>query len=114
MNCQTLVTGSTVTLNADKTKLTLFHTARQRDNVPLVLLTLKVNNALIKQVGHIKFLGVVFGKNLIWKNHIVQNKKSKSLGILHRVILFYLFIYLESEILKKCLFFLYKQLYRLW
>ena len=98
MNCQTLVTGSTVTLNADKTKFTLFHTARQRDNVPLVLLTLKVNNALIKQVGHIKFLGVVFGKNLIWKNHIVQNKISKTLGTLHRVILFYLFIYFEPEI----------------
>ena len=39
MNCQTLVTGSTVRLNADKTKFALFHTARQRDNVPLVLLT---------------------------------------------------------------------------
>lgn len=48
MNCQTLVTGSTVTLNADKTKFTLFHTARQRDNVPLVLPSLKMSNTVNK------------------------------------------------------------------
>ena len=39
MNCQTLVTGSTVRLNADKTKFALFHTARQRDLTNKFLLT---------------------------------------------------------------------------
>ena len=36
-----------LSLNADKTKLTLLHKVRQRDNIPLVLPTLK-KNTLIK------------------------------------------------------------------
>ena len=73
-------------LNADKTKFTLFHKVRQRDNIPVVLPTLKINNTLIKQVDHIKFLGVLFDGNLTWENHInlIENKISKSLGILLR------------------------------
>ena len=37
-------------------------------------------------MDHIKFLGVLFDENLTWKNHInlIENKISKSLGILHR------------------------------
>ena len=72
-----------LSVNADKTKFTLFHKARQRDNNPLVLPTLKINNTLIKWVDIIKFLGVLFDKNLIWKNHI-ENKIYKSLGNLHQ------------------------------
>ena len=69
-----------LSLNADKTKLTLLHKVRQRDNIPLVLPTLK-KNTLIKWVDHIKFLGVLFDKNHI---NFSGNKISKSLGILHR------------------------------
>ena len=70
-----------LSLNADKTKFTLFHKVRQRDNIPLVLPTLKINNTLIKRVDHIKFLRVLFDENLTWKNHInlIENKISKSL-----------------------------------
>ena len=49
-----------LSLNADKTKFTLFHKVRQRDNIPLVLLTLKINNTLLKRVDHIRFLRVLF------------------------------------------------------
>ena len=72
-------------LNADKTKFTLFDKVIQKDNIPLVLPPLKINNTLIKRVGHIKFLGVLLDENLTWKNHInlIENKISKSLGILH-------------------------------
>ena len=78
--------GNKLSLNTDKTKLTLFHKIRQRDNIPLVLPTLKINNTLIKRVDHIKFLGVLFNENLTWKNHtnLIENKISKSLGILHQ------------------------------
>ena len=38
-----------LSLNADKTKFTLFSKVRQRDKIPLVLPTLKVNNTLIKR-----------------------------------------------------------------
>ena len=73
-------------LNAEKNKLTLFHKVRRRDSIPLVIPTLKINNTLIKRVDRIKLLGVLFDENLAWKNHknLIENKISKSLGILHR------------------------------
>ena len=73
-------------LNADKTKFTLFHKLRQRDDTFLVLPTLKINNTLIKRVDHINFLGVLFDENLTWKNYInlIENKISKSVDNLHQ------------------------------
>ena len=59
-----------LSLNTDKTKLALFHKVRQRDNTPLVLPTLKINNTLIMRVDHINFLGVLLDENLTWKNYI--------------------------------------------
>ena len=59
---------------------------RQKENIPLVLPTIKINNTLIMQRDHIKFWGVLFDENLTWKNHInlIENKISKSLGNFHR------------------------------
>ena len=37
-----------LSLNADKTKFTLFHNVRQGDNTPIVSPTLKINNTLTK------------------------------------------------------------------
>ena len=78
--------SNTLSLNADKTKFTSFHKVRQRDNIPLFLPTLKINNTLTIRADHIDFLGVLLDGNLTWKNHInlIENKMSKSLGILHR------------------------------
>ena len=56
--------SSKSSLNADKTKFTLFHKVRQRENILLVFTKLKINNKLIKRVDHIKFLGVLFDENL--------------------------------------------------
>ena len=50
--------SNTLFLNSDKTKFTLFHKVRERDNIPLVLPTLKINNTLIKRVG------VLFDENV--------------------------------------------------
>ena len=52
---------------------------RQRYNIPLALPLLKINNALTKRVDHIKFLRVLFDKNLTWKNHInlIESKISR-------------------------------------
>ena len=55
-NISLLFNSNKLSLNADKTKFTLFHKVRQRDNIPLVLPPLKKNNTLINQVDHIKFL----------------------------------------------------------
>ena len=76
-----------LSLNADKTKFTLFHKVRRKlITFHIVLSTLNINNTLIKRVDHIKFLGVLFNETLSWKNHtnLIENKISKSLGILHR------------------------------
>ena len=50
--------------NTDKTKFALFQNVRQTVYIPLILPILKINNTIIKQVDHIKFLGVLFDKNL--------------------------------------------------
>ena len=47
-----------LSLNADKNKFILFCKVTQKDNIPLVLLALELNNTFIKRVDHIKFLGV--------------------------------------------------------
>ena len=77
-------------LNAEKTKLTLFHKVRRRDSIPLVIPTLNINNTLIKRIDRIKFLRLLFDENLAWENHknLIENKISKSLGILHRAKIF--------------------------
>ena len=53
-----------LSLNVNKTKFTFFHKVRQKNDIALVLPTLKINNTLIKRVDHIKFLGVLFDENL--------------------------------------------------
>ena len=75
-----------LSLTVDKTKFTLFCKVRQNDNIPLALPALKINNTLIEPVNHIKFLGILFGGNLIWKSQInlIENETSKSLGVIHR------------------------------
>ena len=100
-----------LSLNTDKTKFALFHKVRQMDNTRLVLPTLKINNNLIMRVDHIKFLGVLFDENLTWKNYIslIENKISKSLGILHRAKFL-----LNRKFRKNFLFFFYTQLHKLW
>ena len=37
---------------------------KQRDNIPQVLATLKINNNVKKRVDHIKFLRILFDENL--------------------------------------------------
>ena len=75
-----------LSLNKDKTRFTLFHKLQDRDNLPLQLPVLKINNYEIKRLTSIQFLGVMVDKNLNWKDHIniIQNKLSKNLGLLHK------------------------------
>ena len=75
-----------LSLNTVKTKYVLFHKVKSRDNLPLVLPVLCINNAKIKRENSLKFLGVMIDENLIWKTHVelVENKVSKSVGILFK------------------------------
>ena len=73
-------------LNKDKTKYTFFHKAREKDNIPLKLPSLFINDREIKRITSIKYLGVLTDKHLTWKEHItvIENKVSKNLNLLYR------------------------------
>ena len=75
-----------LSLNKDKTKYTFFHKACEKDNIPLKLPSLFINDMEIKRITSVKYLGVLIDEHLIWEEHItvVENKVSKNLGLLHR------------------------------
>ena len=64
----------------------LFQKPRDKSNLPLQPLNLKIDNNELKISSSIKFLGVSVDENLIWIDHItlVENKLSKNLGLLHK------------------------------
>ena len=69
-----------LSLNEGKTKFTLFDKPRDKDNLPLQLPNLKINNNEIKRSSSIKFLRVLVNENFTWIDHItlVKNKLSKN------------------------------------
>ena len=75
-----------LSLNEDKNRFTLFHKVQDRDNLPLQLPVLMINNYEIKRSSSIKFHGVRVGEHLHWKDHInvIEIKFSKNLGLLHK------------------------------
>ena len=75
-----------LSLNEDKTTFTLFHRIHDKDNLPLRLPILKINDYDIKRSSSIKFLGVLVNKHLNWTDHIniLENKLSKNLGLLYK------------------------------
>ena len=72
-----------LSLNKDKTKFTFFHKLQDRDNLPLQVPVLKINNYVIKRSSSIKFLRVMVDEHLNWKDHInlIENNLSKNLGL---------------------------------
>ena len=75
-----------LSLNKDKIKYTIFHKAREKDNIPLKLPSLFISDSEIKRITSIKYLGVLIDERLTWKEHItaIENKISKNLGLLCR------------------------------
>ena len=76
-----------LSLNTDTTKYVLFHKAKIKDNLFLVLPDFFINDVKIKRENSLKFLGVMTDENLSWKTHIklVENRISKNVGILFKV-----------------------------
>ena len=72
-----------LSLNTDKTKYVLFHKTKSKDNLPLVLPDLFINDVKIKRENSLKFLGVMSNKNLTWKTYVklVENKISMRVRI---------------------------------
>ena len=72
--------------NIKKAKYLFFHKPSQKQNIPLLLPKLIINNYQIQRTGSIKFLQVLLDENLSWKEHIKynENKIAKNLGLLYK------------------------------
>ena len=70
----------------EKTKYSFFHKPSEKDDIPLCLPKLVINNYEIQRKESIKFLGVLLDQNLTWKEPIklTENKIAKSIGILYK------------------------------
>ena len=76
-----------LSLNVTKTKYSFFHKTSKKDDIPLKLPRLQINNYNIERIRSVKFWGVLLDENLSWKDHIkyTENKISKNTGILYKV-----------------------------
>ena len=76
----TWLLANKLTLNISKTHFMVFHRAKQKK----YKIVIEINNILIEQVRHIKFLGVIFDDNLDWSNHIsyINTKIAKGIRII--------------------------------
>ena len=68
-------------LSISKTNFILFHSSKLKPNQSLRII---IDDALIKQVGSTKYLGLTFDSNFTWKSHINElcSKLSKTVDIL--------------------------------
>ena len=57
-----------LSLNVKKTKFSIFHKASRRDDLPLVLPKLFINNQVIKRQSSIKFLGILLDETYHGRN----------------------------------------------
>ena len=75
-----------LSLNAGKTKFSLFHKLSKKYSIPFHLPTLEINSHDIERVNTMKFLGILLNDNLPWKEHIkyLENKIAKNIGLMHR------------------------------
>ena len=89
-----------VSLNVEKTRYFFFHKPSKKDNIPLQLPNLTINNHKIKREESIKFLGVLLDKNVTWKEHLkyIESKCAKNIGLLYKA---------KHHLNKKCLLALY-------
>ena len=99
-----------LSLNEDKTRFTLFYKLQHKDNLPLQLPVLKINNYEIKRSSSIKLLGVMMDEHLNWKDHIhlIENKLSKQNSFTQSKTVF------KCKSNEKSLFFIHPLLSDLW
>lgn len=75
-----------LSLNAKKTKFSFFHATNKKQNVPISLPSLRIDNTEIKRDTVTKFLGILIDENLTWEYQIqnINTKICKSIGILYK------------------------------
>ena len=72
-----------LSLNVSKKKYSFFHEPSERDDIPLLLPKLNINNSEIERSECLKFLGVLLDENLCCKEHIkyIESKTAESIGL---------------------------------
>ena len=75
-----------LSLNVKKTKFSIFHKASRRDDLPLVLPKLFINNQVIKRQSSIKFLSILLDESLSKGTfEIDENKIAKNTGLIYKL-----------------------------
>ena len=86
VNIKDLFTVNKLSLNVEKTNYSSFHKPSKRDDIPLRLPKLIINNYEIQREESIKFLGVLLDQHLKRKEHIqlTENKIAKNMGTFYK------------------------------
>ena len=86
VNIKDWFNANKLSLNLEKTKYSFFHKPSKKDDIPLRLPKLIINNYEIQREESIKFLGVLLDQHLTWKEHIqlAENKIVKNISILYK------------------------------
>ena len=86
VNIKDWFTANELSLTVEKTKYSFFRKPSKKDDIPLCLPKLIINNYKIQREESIKFLGVLLDQHLTWKEpqKLTENKNAKSIGILYK------------------------------
>ena len=84
-NIASWLSANRLSLNADKTKYTIFHTHKKSYNMQFPIL--RFNNKPIERVKKTPFLGVLLDENLSWKSHMLAlfQKMRRNVGIIYKL-----------------------------
>ena len=106
VNIKDWLSANKLSLNVEKTKYSFFREPSKKDDIPLWLPKIIINNYEIERKESIKFLGVLLDQHLAWKEHIklIENKIAKNLCTLYkgrlyldkRALLFLYYSYIHS------------------
>ena len=81
---ETWLNTNKLSLNISKSNFVLFYPPQRKVNDPIKLY---VNNTLLEEKNHVKYLGIMMDNNLNWKNHTIYiaKKITRSRGILSKL-----------------------------
>ena len=81
---ETWLNTNKLSLNISKSNFVIFHPPQKKANDPIKLY---VNNTLLEEKNHVKYLGIMMDNNLNWKSHAtyIAKKIKRSIGILSKL-----------------------------
>ena len=73
-----------LSLNISKSNFVIFHPPQKKVNDSIKLY---VNNTLLEEKNHVKYLGIMMDNNLNWKSHAtyIAKKVKRSIGIISKL-----------------------------